>query len=248
VQKRFNGASLFSLFLDFDGTLVPIASDPSIPRLDARSRLLLERIAAAHCCVPVIISGRAIDDLYTRVGVERLIYAGNHGLEIRGPGINFVEPAAAARVERLRLLSRDLAGNLRHIKGALVEYKGLTASVHYRQVAPREVPCVQQAVCAAVAAEDKRFTINCGKMVFEIVPCTNWHKGEAAQWIIQRLNLDERSAIFLGDDTTDEKAFSTLQQAVTVRVGWNGSTLAGYHFPDPETVHEFLEWMADGRC
>jgi trehalose 6-phosphate phosphatase len=248
VEKRFTGASLFSLFLDFDGTLVPIASDPSIPRLDARSRRLLERIAAGHCCVPAIVSGRAIDDLYTRVGVEHLIYAGNHGLEIRGPGINFVEPAAAARVERLRLLSRDLTARLGPIKGALVEYKGLTASVHYRQVAPQEVSYIQQAVCAAVATEDNRFTVNCGKMVFEIVPRTNWHKGVAAQWIIQHLNLDEQSAIFFGDDTTDEKAFATLQQAITVRVGWNGSTMAGYHFPDPETVHEFLEWMADGRC
>src|SRR5579862_4488109 len=108
VQKRFHCASLFSLFLDFDGTLVPIASDPTIPRLDTNSRMLLERIANQNCCVPTVISGRAIDDLYARVGVERLIYAGNHGLEIRGPGIDFVEPTAAARVERLRRLSRGL--------------------------------------------------------------------------------------------------------------------------------------------
>ena len=238
---------MFSLFLDFDGTLVPIAADPSIPRLDGATRVLLERIAARRCCMISIISGRAIDDLYHRVGVEQLIYAGNHGLEIRGRGINFVEPAAAARVERLRILSRDLAQILAPVPGALVEYKGLTASVHYRQVRPADVGCVEQAVRAAVAKERDGFGVNSGKMVLEIVPTTNWHKGTAAQWIIERLNLDERSTIFLGDDTTDEKAFSTLQQAITVRVGWAGSTVAGYHFPDFQTVREFLEWMADGR-
>lgn len=238
---------MFSLFLDFDGTLVPIAPDPSIPRLDSGTRVLLERIAARRCCMIAIISGRAIDDLYQRVGVERLIYAGNHGLEIRGPGINFVEPAAAARVETLRILARDLTQTLGSVKGALVEYKGLTTSVHYRKVAPTEVNRVEQAVRAAVDREHDAFAVNSGKMVLEIVPTTNWHKGSAAQWIIERLNLDERSTIFLGDDTTDEKAFSTLQQAITVRVGWAGSTEAGYHFPDFQTVREFLEWMADGR-
>ena len=41
-----------------------------------------------------IVSGRERSDLQARVGIPGLVYAGNHGLEISGPGLVFVEPMA----------------------------------------------------------------------------------------------------------------------------------------------------------
>jgi trehalose-phosphatase len=245
VVRRVRPDRRISLFLDFDGTLVPIAPDPATPQLDAGTYETLKRISSREFCVSTIISGRAIADLYSRIRLDGLIYAGNHGLEIRGRDLDFVEPSAVAAREKLAKLTGDLSITLRPVAGVYVEYKGLTTSVHYRQAGQHDVVRVEGAVRGAVARQAGRFRVNAGKKVFEIVPRTNWHKGAAAQWINRRLCLDEQLSIYFGDDTTDEDAFSSLPQAITVAVGEMGSTSARYQLPGPEAVHEFLEWMAD---
>jgi trehalose 6-phosphate phosphatase len=244
VTRRAEPGSVFSLFLDFDGTLIPIAEDPTTPRLADAARETLRRVCSQEWCVTTIISGRAIDDLYERIGVDGPIYAGNHGLEIRGRGLDFVQPTAAALRERLERLSKDLMNTLRPVAGAFVEYKGLTTGIHYRRVGERDVVRVEDAVRGALEREGDDFRLKPGKKVFEIVPWTNWHKGVAARWINRHLCLDEYLSIFFGDDTTDEDAFSTLTKAITVEVAGTGFTSARYRFPDPQAVHQFLEWMA----
>jgi len=69
------------------------------------------------------------------IGIPGLIYAGNHGLEISGPGFLFVEAASGgASCRRLQELANVLQLRLQPIEGARVEDKGLTLTVHYRQV------------------------------------------------------------------------------------------------------------------
>ncbi len=245
VARRAKPDSVLSLFLDFDGTLVPIAADPSAPRLERRTRETLRRISGKQSCITTVISGRAIDDLHSRIRLDGIVYAGNHGLEIEGRDIHFVEPVAAALKERLDRLSKTLAMKLHPIDGALVEYKGLSTSVHYRQVEPRDVDRVKEAVIATVAQQGERFRLSQGKKVIDVVPRTEWHKGAAARWINRQINVEEPLSIYLGDDTTDEDAFSALTKAITVRVGESGATCARYRLHDYQAVEGFLEWMAD---
>src|ERR1700730_7487399 len=82
VKERINSAVCVSLFLDFDGTLVPIEADPGSPRLDPATAETLRLISDRDFLVTTIISGRAVEDLYTRFRLDGLIYAGNHGHEI----------------------------------------------------------------------------------------------------------------------------------------------------------------------
>jgi trehalose 6-phosphate phosphatase len=248
VEKRCRPGGLTALFLDYDGTLVPIAADPATPQLDPQTRNTLSLIAGKQSFATTIISGRAVEDLFTRIRIGGLIYAGNHGLEIFGRNLCFVEPTAAALREKLAHLSEDLARMLQAIPGAFVEYKGLTTSVHYRQVLDAQVATVQDTVHSAVAASGS-FRANTGRKVVEIVPRTNWNKGAAARWITRRLGRDEHDivAIYFGDDATDEHAFSALTDAITVKVGGCQASSARYHVPGPEAVHEFLQWLA-GRA
>jgi len=83
IEARSRSASLISLFLDFDGTLVPISEDPAAPRLDPGAADTLHLLSSQNRFVTTIISGRAIEDLYTRIRLTGLIYAGNHCLEPR---------------------------------------------------------------------------------------------------------------------------------------------------------------------
>jgi len=244
MEARSPSASVISLFLDFDGTLVPISGDPAAPRLDPGTAATLSLLSSRNYLVTTVISGRAIEDLYARIRLNGLIYAGNHGLEIIGRQFRFVEPVASERRDALRRLCEDLALALRTVSGAIVECKGLTAAVHYRLAAEEDWARIQQTVYAATARHGALFRINPGRKIFDIVPRTNWHKGAAVQWINSHLGDQEILTVYLGDDASDEDAFSVLQDAVTIRVGAAAATCARYRLSGPSAVHQFLLWLA----
>jgi trehalose 6-phosphate phosphatase len=247
VENRIGSAARISLFLDFDGTLVPITPDPSSPRLDPAAMDTLQALADRDSVVTTIISGRAIEDLYTRIRLNGLIYAGNHGREIFGRNLRFVEPLAFACQKRLELLCEDLRADLRPLDGVAVEFKGLTATVHYRQAAGSSLPAVEAAVHAAAARAGGALQVNPGLKVFEISPRTGWHKGAAVRWINRQLGEAPALTLYLGDDTSDEDAFQMLPDAITIKVGTMPVTSARYRLPDPAAVHQFLLWLADRK-
>ena len=248
IEDRVRAAYAISLFIDFDGTLVPIAADPSAPRLEPEGAEVLSLLAAQHRITTTIISGRSAEDLYTRIRIDGLIYAGNHGLEIFGRNLRFVEPAASARRDELRRLSAEVELAVRSVPGTLVEFKGLTTSVHYRQAPPEARPIIEQAVFAVVAPHGASFRINPGRKVYEIVPRTGWHKGAAVRWVNGRLPQKGLLSIYLGDDSTDEDAFSVMTEAITIKVGGAPATCARYRLAGPPAVHEFLAWLSEAAA
>ena len=243
VEPLIQTAGRISVFLDYDGTLVPFVQNPAKAQLDEQIRETLARISRKRLVTVTIISGRSVSDIHSRVGLEGVTYAGNHGLEICGNGFNFIEPTAAAVRQQLAQLSRKLAAVLRDIDGTVVEYKGLTTTIHYRQAAMREVGKIESAVQAEVAGANS-FRTASSKMAIEVVPRTGWHKGKAAIWINERLGGTPLS-VYLGDDETDEDAFRVLPDGITVRVGSCAATSARYRVADAPAVHEFLTWLVD---
>jgi trehalose 6-phosphate phosphatase len=243
VRQQVRDADRVSVFLDFDGTLTPLVDDPADARLDPAMKAVLEALAQRGQTLLVFISGRSLGDLQQRVGIPNLVYAGNHGLEISGGGLNFVEPVALAKRDLLSHLVEGLKGSLHQIRGAWVEDKTLTASVHYRQAAARDERAIANIVQAALAHHSAIFQLNAGKKVFEIVPRTKWHKGAAVCWINARLAGHGVTSIYIGDDRTDEDAFVLLPGEITIRVGHAGDTAARYHVEDPGQVRVFLEWL-----
>ncbi len=243
VDQRIQAADRIALFLDFDGTLTPIVEDPTVAQLPSHVREALQHLGQQDLIVTTIISGRAVEDIFVRVRLEGVIYAGNHGLEIFGRSLRFVEPAADARRDQLRRLAEVVAAKLRNIAGVIVEDKGLTTSVHYRQADPLDFPVIEDAVRSSVAAAGALFRLNTGRKVLEIVPRTGWHKGAAAQWIVNHLGAPGLLPIYVGDDNSDEDAFAVMREAVTVRVGNPPATCANFAVPGPAEVYQFLVWL-----
>src|ERR1700677_4553256 len=244
IKDRVQFTSRVSLFLDFDGTLVPIAADPRVPQLDLGTAAALKLVSSQEFLTTTIISGRAVEDLYCRARLNRLIYAGNHGLEIFGRDLRFVEPLAWSRRAELESLCGELRTQLRNAAGAFVEYKGLTASIHYRLASEADIPAIHTAVYAAVEPNRALFRVSPGRKVLEILPRTDWHKGAAVLWINSHLSERPELSIYLGDDTSDEDAFSVLPDAITIKVGDAPVTCARYRLPDPAAVQELLLWLA----
>lgn len=243
VDARIQSASRVALFLDFDGTLAGIVPDPSEAQLSDTVREALQRIVDCESITTTIISGRAVEDLYVRIRVDNVVYSGNHGLEIFGKGLRFVEPDADSRRDHLRRLTELLQGRLRQVAGVLVEDKGLTTSIHFRQADEKDIPVIEQAVRASVATAGAWFRLNTGREVFEIVPRSGWHKGAAVKWILKSLNEEGSLPVYIGDDNSDEDAFAVLPDGVTIRVGGHSATCAQYGVPGPAEVYRFLVWL-----
>jgi trehalose 6-phosphate phosphatase len=244
IEAHLRAAEKISVFLDYDGTLVPFVQNPAEAQLDEQARETLARISSKRRVAVTVISGRSLADIHARINLEGLIYAGNHGLEICGRGLQFIEPTAATRRDELAQLSSRLAAELRGIEGVVVEYKGLTTTIHYRQANVREIGTIEDAARAAVALVAESFRTASSKMAIEVLPRTGWHKGKAAAWINQHLG-GRPLPLFMGDDETDEDAFRALPDGITVRVGSCTETAARYCVTDPFAVHEFLTWFAN---
>jgi trehalose-phosphatase len=233
-----------SLYLDFDGTLAPIAPEPSEARLDESVRRALTKIVGTKRMAVGVISGRGLVDLQPRVGVDGLVYAGNHGLEIVGNGLRFVDPAALSAMDELHEVSKQLLSSLWQIPGIRIEEKRLTTVVHYRQVANVHLSQIRDAVKQAVAPYAPKLRDRSGQKSIEILPRTNWNKGEAVLWINHLLGISARSAIYAGNDATDEDAFKALSGGVTIRVGTCARTWAHYVLSGPGEVLQLLEGIA----
>lgn len=241
---------LFLMF-DFDGTLAPIAAVPERAVMDSGARNALAFLAGRSDCTIAIVSGRSLGDIRRMVGLPGLIYAGNHGLELAGPGLSACwRPGAAYRsgLERIRKALIPLA----HAEeGIRIEDKGVTISAHYRAVPASRQARVRAALCGRIeeAADGRTMRIVSGKKVVEIRPRGGWDKGKVVLWLLARKRINDRAdplqPWYIGDDLTDEDAFAALEgKGVTVIVGKRSSTRARYYLDDVAAVAELLGRIA----
>jgi trehalose-phosphatase len=244
VGERIRQAPRCLLCLDFDGTLSQFVDDPADARLSPSMERALRAIAGHDTMSVAIISGRDRTDLHRLVDIPGLIYVGNHGLDISGPGYMFVEPTAASRTDELRALAQTLTAKLQGIEGVFVEYKGLTISVHYRQVPASGQDELRRIVHATLAGTSHPFVLGAGEKVHEIRPRVYWNKGTAVTWIRAQLGKPDALPIYVGDDTTDEDAFTALRdEGITVKVRTSPETAAHYTLEGPPDVRRLLEWL-----
>ncbi len=256
VASRLAAVPQVLLLSDYDGTLSPIVARPEVAVLPPETRQALADLAAHPRFRVGIVSGRGLSDLRERVHLPGIIYAGNHGLEISFPAIpsaktsfqenSFTHPQAANLRPVLELAALELRKRLDTYGGVIVEDKGLTLSVHYRQASPESIPEIQRVfdeVVSAAPPEDIRVTH--GKMVLEVRPNIHWGKGQAIGKILETAGRDALP-IFFGDDLTDEDGFQVVQDAngIAVFVGSaRQPTQAAYRVDSPREVAETLRLL-----
>jgi alpha,alpha-trehalase len=235
-----------AVFLDYDGTLTPIVSQPEDAWLSDSMRQTLRELAARG---PVaILSGRDLDDVRRRVNIDSIVYGGSHGFDIAGPG-GLRRQMATESLPDLDVAEKELREALDGLPGARVERKCFSIAAHYRNVNENDVPKVEQAVSEVATRDPTQRSIN-GKKVYELLPDVAWDKGKAALWLLETLGLESRSGgirpIYIGDDRTDEDAFRALEQrGIGILVSEQSQpTAAGYSLKNPVEVERFLRALA----
>jgi len=237
--------------LDFDGTISQIVPDPATARLLPEARAALERLARRDDTVVAIVTGRALRDIKARVGIPDLYYAGNHGLEIEGPGVDVVNPEAERARPSIAACRNVLAPILAAIPGAILEDKELTLSLHHRMVDDPGAVDRLRGYVAELCAADPAVRSFEGKKIIELRPSVAWDKGSATRFLLETLErVDDVvvPAIFIGDDRTDEDAFRALRgrgAGVIVDPAPPPDTAATSYVESPTAVVALLEKLAD---
>lgn len=235
-----------AVFLDYDGTLTPIASTPGAAVLPDATRASILRLRSL---VPVaIVSGRDRADVAAMIGVDGLVIAGSHGFDLAGPDWAHTHPEGHAAVPALAAAADRLEGTLADVPGLLVERKAYAVAVHVRNVDPAHHGRVLQAV-QDTAASDTRLRHTGGKAIEELRPAVPWDKGRAVEYLLARLDLDPTrfAPVYVGDDETDEDALAAVAGTgvgVVVAVE-DRPTAASFRLADAASVAAFLDRLAD---
>lgn len=239
------------LFLDYDGTLTPIAKMPQQAVLSREMRRILQQLTEQPRYTLIIISGRALSNLKKMVGLKNVIYVGNHGLEFGNWRATVRVPISSRYKTILLQIKKELQKQLAAIKGVLLESKCFALCLHYRAVNKKDVPLIKAIFNRVVAAYQMHAELQVltGKKVFEIAPVSCWHKGTAVKLILDllnsRLKSDKIVPFYIGDDVTDENAFNALKkQGVTIFVGKPRRTRAKYYVKNTQEVKELLKKLA----
>ena len=225
---RFAASNVLLAF-DYDGTLAPIVAKPGKARMRARTRRLLTEVALRYPCV--VISGRSRADVARRVDmVPAWLVSGNHGVEPWGQSARY-----AAQVRKwVRHLDTRLAAH----QGVDIEDKRYSVAIHYRRSTnkPGAIRAIEDAVRSL-----KGTRMIAGKQSVSLVPEDAPHKGVALERARRLLGCD--TAVYIGDDETDEDAFAAgpPNRLLSIRVGTTAPSRAAYRLKDQRDIDALLE-------
>ena len=192
------------LLTDFDGTVSPIVEDPLLAHLAEGADGALAALAS-RLAVVAIITGRAAADARRMAAVPGLLVVGNHGAEWLEPDRD--EPAPSADGSQIERRLDSALEPVPTFPGVVVERKGLSATLHYRNAPDPEA--ARAAIMRALrGASTDGVDVREGRMSVELRPRGLGDKGEAARAIVQRHRL--RGVVVMGDDLTDLDMFSAV--------------------------------------
>lgn len=247
--RKLLDLSPFGLITDIDGTISEIAPYPDEARVSPICREQLA-ILSRQLELVAAISGRPALEARDMIGIDGMVYIGNHGLERWEDGVvkfvdglqGYTEKVVAAQDELRTLLAMD---------GITFEDKGVALAIHYRSCLDPESArrSVLETIRASAIADE--FQTMEGKMVVELRPHLRVNKGTAVEALITGYRL--KSGIYLGDDSSDVDAFTVMHQgelkglalAVTgEETPHQVAMKADYSLNGVSDVERFLIWLA----
>jgi len=240
----------FGLVTDVDGTISWIAPTPDEAVVSPMCRRYLTALIDKIDLVSVI-SGRSLNEVMGMVGIEGLVYVGNHGLQMWSRGVPEMWPGSEQYIDTITTAVNAIK-SMANTEGLFIENKGLTASIHYRNSPNTEA--ARSMILAAAESLTKAYNLQVteGRMVVEMRPNIDVNKGTALKSLIHKYSLS--GVIYLGDDVTDVDAFEALHDSgvngIAIGVSSNEAPPQLYDKADfvihgVSEVERFLGWLVD---
>lgn len=228
-----------ALFLDFDGTLVPIAPRPQDVRVPGWVVPVLLKLQQRLDGALALVSGRPLSGLDELLHPLRLPAAGVHGVERR-----FADGRVHVHSAELPSFVREAAEVLtQRSPSLLVEHKPGALALHFRTRPELEPRCLLLLRAALVGAEE--WEVLRGACVAEVKP-RQVSKASAVAEFLSEPSLSELVPVYVGFDRADEEGIAAAQAhgGFGVKVG-SGTSCARHRLSDPQAVGHWLRDSSD---
>jgi trehalose 6-phosphate phosphatase len=230
------GKGITRMFLDYDGTLVDLTTQPE---LAIPGQELLHLIKSLKREVPLyLVTGRDLDSILSLVGGGFNIIA-MHGSE-------FVDESGRKQYienfEYYRQRTKELSEKYSYLEREfpnlrIIDKKG-GLQFHYYNVDSKFINGLEKEISKI---QEDGFELYSGKYVYEL-RVKGVNKGKAMLKFIGK----EDFILFAGDDTTDEEAFKALKGHVTIKIG-KGETDAAFRIDSPTEFKIFLSSLLEHK-
>jgi len=253
LESLKNEPAVTGIFSDLDGTLSKIVPTPGEAIISDGMRNAIKELAKKYPVVG-IVSGRDSDDAKRIVGIEDIIYVGNHGLEWIEGDKQEIAPEASPFIKLANDLQKQISDLLNGFN-LLVEKKKLGVAIHYRleedkEGAQRHINKIIEPLLSKHPLKKAE-----GRFVIELKPDIPVNKGIAITTIASKKGI--KKGIYLGDDVTDLDAFRALKKlrneegfesiligVVSTEGPAKIAKEADYLLKNVDQVEELLSWMS----
>ncbi len=241
IKELFEKALNRIIFLDYDGTLVPIVSKPHLAVPDNELKRILINLSSYPNTEVVITSGRKKEDLLKWFDGIRLNFISEHGIFIKKSEKDW-ESLIDISPDFKSLVKKIMKVYIKHLPHSFVEEKEFSVVFHYRNT---DLELASLKIAELIndllpITKDRQLNLVLGDKVVEVRP-SGIDKGVAANIFLKDKNYDFILAV--GDDTTDEDLFKALpENAITVKVGM-GKSMAKYSAKSYLEVRNLIEYL-----
>lgn len=255
IKTSYENSEQRILFLDYDGTLVPIVSKPDMAQPSKESIHIIEQLCKDSKNIVYIVSGRDRNDLEEWVGHLPIGLSAEHGCFIRHPPTPEDPSPEWISLIHMDYEWRNTVQNLfedytNRTPGSSVEIKTVNITWHYRNADPNYSNWVAKELYTHLThglASKMPIEIISGKKAIEVRP-KGINKGTSIRAVLKNNKFDFIGCI--GDDKTDEDMFAFLQdhnnevndKSWSVVVGRKPS-FAGYYLKNQKDVIELLKFI-----
>lgn len=238
IKKKIEeNNGLTKMFLDYDGTLVNITSQPE---LAIPSKSLINLLNEGKKKIPLyLVTGRDIDGIISLVGHGFNVIA-MHGSQFINEKGNIQQISNFGYfVERTNELSKKYSYLEKDFPGLRIIDKKGGFQFHYFNTPYNKIEALKEKISRI---HEDGFEMYDGKFVYEL-RIKGVNKGKAIKKILNRGDF----VLFAGDDNTDEEAFKILKSHITIKVG-EGATVANFRLRSPfEMIGLISDILKDDR-
>ena len=227
------------LYLDYDGTLVPIVRHYSQAAPDPEALKLLEDFCAVENNRLVIVTGRDRKTISDWIRIANCSFIAEHGAWIKDRNQDWIQlkPLAAEWKEQITPILETAVDRL---PGSFIEEKEFSLTWHFRNTDPElGVLRAKELMDYLInLTANKDLQVLQGKKVVEIRNA-GINKGLAASYWLEKNEFD--FILAAGDDWTDEDLFKVLPDtAYSIKVGLS-SSLARFNVINHQDIRKLIK-------